>query len=142
MRRKDDKRKLQRDEKKARKVIEKERKKEELKRLKNMKREEILKRLQQIQDNAGAKLEGVDKVGLEEDFDPDAHDKRMKELFNEEFYDEGDDAEDLKKPNWVDEDGIDLGEYDVDYNEDEAYAPMIEGDDGEIYDAENYGKLF
>lgn len=37
---------------------------------------------------------------LEDDFDPEAHDRKMKELFNDDYYEDADEAED--------EDGLNL----------------------------------
>ncbi|CAM9195924.1 unnamed protein product, partial [Scytosiphon promiscuus] len=66
MRRKDDKRKRERENRKVRKAEERQRKEAELRRLKNLKREEIRKRLRAIQDMSGGALldeEGEDGAG-------------------------------------------------------------------------------
>ena len=88
MRRTDDKRKKKRDEKKQRKRLEKEKKREELKRLKNLKRKELERRLANIEKEVG--LDGqisskFDVNMLDGDFDPDEFDKKMKEMYNDDF---------------------------------------------------------
>lgn len=97
LRRKDDKRKLLRQAKNARKAEERLRKEEELKRLKNLRKEEIKKRLQQIREVAGGDIVGLGEVDLTEDFDPGQFDKKMAEAFNEDYYnqDEHDALSDL-----------------------------------------------
>ena len=91
MRRTDDKRKKKRDEKKQRKRLEKEKKREELKRLKNLKRKELERRLANIEKEVG--LDGqisskFDVNMLDGDFDPDEFDKKMKEMYNNDFYED------------------------------------------------------
>ena len=63
----------------------KEKKAAELRRLKNLKKAEILERLQAIEKVSGGagSLEGVDLSG---DFDPDAWDKQMAAVFNDDYY--------------------------------------------------------
>ena len=83
MRRVDDKRKKKREERRERKRLEKEKKREELKRLKNLKQKELKRRLANIEKEVG--LEGhistkIDMSLLEEDFDPDKFDAKMKAL--------------------------------------------------------------
>lgn len=99
LRRSKDKRKLAREEKRRRKAEEKARRAEELKRLKNLKRKEIAKKLSQIQELAGSK-DLVSKLTkhadeIDDEFDPDAHDKMMRKIFDEEYYsdDEEEDAD-------------------------------------------------
>lgn len=86
VRQRDDTRKRKRKEKAERQAVEKIRRTEELKRLKNLKKQEILRRLKQLQEvtgNADVPLTG--KVDLDKDFDPEAHDKEMSEMFNEDY---------------------------------------------------------
>nr|CAD7570168.1 unnamed protein product [Timema californicum] len=90
LRKKDDRRKLKREELKKRKQEEKVRKREELKRLRAMKRKEIetkLEKLKEITGNAELGFKDEDLVG---EFNPAEYDKRMKELFSDEFYKEED----------------------------------------------------
>eukprot|EP00850_Spirogloea_muscicola_P012152 SM000077S21626 [mRNA] locus=s77:503682:512513:- [translate_table: standard] len=94
---------------------------EELKRLKNVKKRELEKRLLRIQEVAGAVGDtrlsaalGAD--ALEEDFDPADYDRAMEVAFNEDYYeqrdeglgvpDEDDGDEDLDKPDFAAEDRL------------------------------------
>jgi protein KRI1 len=86
LRRKDTKRSEKRLTDKERKALEKEKKKEELKRLKNLKKKEILDKLKQVEHVSGASALGFEHVDLEGDFDPEEHDRKMQELFNDEYY--------------------------------------------------------
>ncbi|ORZ36830.1 KRI1-like family C-terminal-domain-containing protein [Catenaria anguillulae PL171] len=103
-RRKDDKRKRQREAKKARKEAEKLQKQEELKRLKNLKRDEIMTKLREIAEITGNEQVGFDEVDLEAEFDPDAWDQKMGSVFDDDYYQ----AEDVEKPEWADD--IDIGD--------------------------------
>ena len=97
MRRKNDKRKQQRMRKAERKRLEKERKLEEIKRLKNVTKKALKDKLQAIAMLAGVDADTDDENGdgigkltardLAEDFDPKEYDKRMREIFNDKFYD-------------------------------------------------------
>ena len=71
--------------------MEKEAEEQELRRLKNMKRAELKSRLFKIQGVAGTK--SLDPVAntLDGDFDPDEHDRRMQEVFNDDYYADDDD---------------------------------------------------
>jgi len=92
MRRKDTKRKEKRDEYKKRKEEEKQRKREEIKRLKNLKRKEILNKIEKIKQVTGNSNLGLNVDDLEKDFDPNEYEKRMQEIFNEDYYQAKDDA--------------------------------------------------
>lgn len=59
---------------------------QEIKKLQQFKRQEIeekIEKLKEITGNTDLEFKGED---LESDFDPEAHDKRMQSLFNEDFY--------------------------------------------------------
>lgn len=86
LRKKDDKRKVKRVERKERKIEEKKEKMEEIKQLKALKKQEIFEKIKKLQDVTGNDDIGFDLKDLDEDFDPNAHDQRMQELFNNEFY--------------------------------------------------------
>ncbi|KAK4884740.1 hypothetical protein RN001_001011 [Aquatica leii] len=86
LRQKDDKRKVKRAERKTRKDLEKQSKMEELKQLKVLKRQEIEEKIKKLQEVTGNNELGFDVKDIDEDFDPEEHDKRMQELFNSEFY--------------------------------------------------------
>ena len=107
MRRKDDSRKLKRDEVKDRKLKEKEKKREELKQLKAFKRKEILDKIEKLRKITGNDELAFKDEDLEEDFDPEKYDERMKEVFDE--YDNAPgEAEDAERPVFSDLDS-DLG---------------------------------
>jgi protein KRI1 len=111
IRRKDNKRILQRQTLKERKEEEKKKKREELKRLKNLKKEELAQKLKQIQEMAGGELIGIEKIDLTKDFDPAEHDQVMNQMFTEEYFETKDCK--LKKP--VFENDIDISDLIVFY---------------------------
>lgn len=92
MRRPDDKRKRKRETKVQRKNEEKQRKEQELMRLKNLKKQEIKEKLEQIKAISGTE---VDELDIEGDFDPEEHDRKMAEAFDDDFYDQED--EEIKR---------------------------------------------
>ena len=76
--------------------------KEELKRLKNLKKMEISDQLKQVKAVAGVDederlLSLLEQVDLEEDFDPDAFDAKMKEAFGDTYYAEEDEELEREK---------------------------------------------
>lgn len=91
IRRTDDTRKEKRKEIKERKEQEKLQKMKELDLIKDMKRKEIEEKIRKLKAVTGNDELGFKDDELEEDFDPEAHDRRMQELFNDEYYgvDEG-----------------------------------------------------
>lgn len=94
MRREEGNRKEQRKSAKDRKALEKLQKDEELKRLKNLKMAEIKKKLEKITSTSGNKIfTPIEEVAdeLEDDFDPEKHDKLMKKLICEDQNDAEDD---------------------------------------------------
>ncbi|XP_030385689.1 protein KRI1 homolog [Scaptodrosophila lebanonensis] len=109
VRRTDDKRKDKRKELKQRKEQEKKQKMKELEIIKDMKRKEIEEKIRKLKAVTGNDELGFKDDELEEDFDPAAHDRRMQEIFNEEYYnvDEGEekpecpsDIEELAIEDW------------------------------------------
>jgi hypothetical protein len=65
-----------------------------------MKREEINKKLQEIMKTSGVcapKQTGKLEEILQTEFDEEAYDKQMAQLFNEDYYEKEDDEEELKK---------------------------------------------
>jgi len=74
-------RKKKRLEVKDRKEREKEKKKEEIKQLKALKRKEIMEKLDKLKKIAGTQDLELNEDDLEEDFDPEKYDRRMKEIF-------------------------------------------------------------
>eukprot|EP00960_Hanusia_phi_P013926 408786-Hanusia_phi.AAC.1 len=86
VRRQDDRRKEKRKRKQEREKTKLEQQKEELRRLKNLKKQEILDRLKLIEKISGAPHIDSNKVDLEEEFDPDKYDAQMATLYDEEYY--------------------------------------------------------
>ena len=106
MRKKDNSRKRKREEVKTRKLEEKQKKREELKQLKALKRKEITDKIQKLQKIVGDKnFCPFKEQDIDNDFDPEEYDKRMKEVF--ENYEEGEDGE---KPEFSDLSDSDLEE--------------------------------
>ncbi|XP_055531021.1 protein KRI1 homolog [Wyeomyia smithii] len=86
------KRKEQRQAVKERKKREKEQKKRELEELKAIKLQEIKEKINKLKQIAATDNMDIDEEQLESDFDPEEHDRRMRRMFNEDYYevDEGD----------------------------------------------------
>lgn len=82
----DDKRKRARERKSQQKQEEQIRRQEELKRLKSLKRDEITAKIKHIQEVGGLDDATVKSVlNLDADFDPEAHDAEMQQLFGKEY---------------------------------------------------------
>ncbi|XP_078446663.1 KRR1 family protein [Wolffia australiana] len=88
---------------------------EELKRLKNIKKKEIQEKLEKVRKIAGIAEGGdcaLNEDDLEEEFDPEEYDRKMKKVFDAEYYgaeDEGFESggeEDLIKPDFDQEDEL------------------------------------
>ncbi|CDJ38970.1 krr1 family, zinc finger-containing protein, putative [Eimeria tenella] len=95
----DDKRKQQRRKKKEKKMEEMVRRQEELKRLKNIKKEEIKEKIKLIQEIGGLDAGTVSAVlNLEGSFDPESHDKEMGLLFGEDYERAAEDKQCLAVP--------------------------------------------
>ncbi|KAK7873092.1 hypothetical protein R5R35_000372 [Gryllus longicercus] len=86
LRRKDDRRKIKRQEVQERKEAEKEAKREKIKQLKAIKRKEILYKIEQIKKITGNDDVNLQDDDLEDDFNPEKHDQKMRELFNDDYY--------------------------------------------------------
>lgn len=86
LRRKNDSRSKKRAEIAQRKKEEKLKKQQEIKKKQKEKLSEIEERLQKIKELTGNVELGFKDEEILEDFDPEKHDQRMKELFNEEYY--------------------------------------------------------
>lgn len=118
VRKKDNARKLQRKNKEERMAQAEFERKEELKHMKNLKKKELNEKLKKIRETAGIGENEVcvlDEHDLEEEFDPDEYDKKMKTAFDDNFYEAddvdpefGSDEEDgeLEKPNFDEEDEL------------------------------------
>jgi len=93
------KRENQKDNKKQK---EKEMEKEK-QRMKNLQKKKILDRLKSVSEITGVKEEALSNVDLTGDFDPEEHDRKMKELFNDEYYS----VQETKKPVFEKDEDID-----------------------------------
>ncbi|XP_050096374.1 protein KRI1 homolog [Anopheles aquasalis] len=116
------KRQEQRQALKERKQKEKEQQRRELEELKAVKLREIKERIQRLKEIAATEKLAMDEADLESDFDPDEHDRRMREMFNDEYYgvDEGDQKPEF--PELDEELGIE------NYDRDDALAVRNVGD--------------
>ncbi|KAE9448540.1 hypothetical protein C3L33_19555, partial [Rhododendron williamsianum] len=118
VRKKTNARKAQRKSKEERMAQAEFERKEELKHLKNLKKKEMKEKLRKIMDTAGI---GEDRVcpldvdDLEEEFDPEEYDRKMKKAFNDDYYDSEDvdpefgsdgDEDELEKPDFDKEDDL------------------------------------
>ncbi|CAL7939569.1 unnamed protein product [Xylocopa violacea] len=99
LRRKDTRRAQKRVEVKKRKDEEKLRKKEELKQLKALKRKEIEEKIEKLKEITGNEDLQFNDMDLEGDFDPNEYDRKMTEIFNDDYYAA---AEDDAKPEFPD----------------------------------------
>ncbi|KAL6512031.1 hypothetical protein OROGR_021628 [Orobanche gracilis] len=118
VRKKENARKSQRERKEERMVQAEFDRKEELKRLKNLKKKEINEKLEKIREVAGIGKDGsafLDEDDLEEEFDPEAYDRKMKDTFGDGYYDTEDvdpgfgsdhDDMELEKPDFDKEDEL------------------------------------
>ncbi|XP_060518578.1 protein KRI1 homolog [Cylas formicarius] len=86
MRKTDDRRKLKRAETKARKQKEKEEKMAEIRKLRELKRKEIEEKIEKLKEVAGTESFEFNENDLDGDFDPEAHDRKMREMFSDQFY--------------------------------------------------------
>ncbi|XP_055623960.1 protein KRI1 homolog [Toxorhynchites rutilus septentrionalis] len=124
------KRKEQRQALKERKQQEKEQKKRELEELKAIKLQEIREKIQKLKEIAATENIAMKEEDLESDFDPDEHDRRMRQMFDDDYYevDEGDQKPDF--PELDEELGIE--NYDREkskIDELQDYGPYCEDDD-------------
>ncbi|XP_078036651.1 protein KRI1 homolog [Augochlora pura] len=94
MRKKDTRRAQKRMEVRQRKDEEKLRKQEELKQLKALKRKEIEEKIEKLKEITGNDDIKFNDIDLEGDFDPNEYDKKMTEIFNDDYY--GAPEEDIK----------------------------------------------
>nr|CAG4639174.1 EOG090X05XL [Daphnia magna] len=123
MRRPDTSRKAKRDEVKERKKQEKQEKKEELKMLKKYKLKEIQEKLEQLKSITGNASLPFQDDDLQGDFDPEQYDKKMGEIFNQDYYHVNDEDQ---KPEFPYDPEIDDENWD-DYKGQQAY-PSTSGE--------------
>ncbi|KAL4709258.1 hypothetical protein ACJJTC_010719 [Scirpophaga incertulas] len=88
---KDDRRSRKRAEVRARKEQEKRRKMDEIARLKALKLNEIREKIAKIKEVTGNDDLAFKEEDIEGDFDPEEHDRRMRALFDEQYYGHADD---------------------------------------------------
>ncbi|KAM3719350.1 Protein KRI1 [Dirofilaria immitis] len=86
LRKKDERRKQKRDVYKVRKKLEKQIRKDEIKELKALKKKEIEEKLKKLKKLAGDDDLPLNIDDLDADFDPATYDRRMKEIFNSQYY--------------------------------------------------------
>lgn len=114
VRKKDNPRKKQRENKVNRQKIAEIENEEELKRLKNVKKKEIKEKMMKVLSIAGFKDENefpLNKKNLDDEFDPDEYDKMMKAAFDDKYYGAEDselhsDDDDDEKPDFDKEDEL------------------------------------
>lgn len=119
VRKKTNARKLQRERKEERMAQAEFERKEELKYLKNLKKKEMNEKLKKIREIAGIGDGGeckLDLSDLEDEFDPEEHDKKMKEAFDDDYYkandadpdftSDGDEEGEFEKPDFDKEDEL------------------------------------
>lgn len=86
IRRKDTRRSEKRVEVKQRKEEEKLRQREELKQLKALKRKEIEEKIEKLKEITGNDDLKFNDIDLDGDFDPGEYDRKMREMFNDDYY--------------------------------------------------------
>ncbi|CAD5117170.1 DgyrCDS5972 [Dimorphilus gyrociliatus] len=93
LREKSTKRKEKRLTVKERRLAEKEKKKQELKQLSKLKKKDIEEKILKLSHTAGFEKDSktFDEKDIESDFDEEKYDKKMKELFDDQFYKVDDD---------------------------------------------------
>ncbi|OWR47934.1 KRI1 protein [Danaus plexippus plexippus] len=130
---KDTSRAKKRAEVKERKEKEKQRKMEEITRMKALKLKEIKEKIARIKEVTGNEELAFREEDIEGDFDPEEHDRRMKALFDDEYYGDVDEQkpvfpdldEELEIENWDkyehEENAPDENEHDGPHCEDEDF---------------------
>uniref|UniRef100_A0A6B2L1D2 Kri1-like C-terminal domain-containing protein n=1 Tax=Arcella intermedia TaxID=1963864 RepID=A0A6B2L1D2_9EUKA len=97
----DEKRKLKRQRRKEKKDKEKKQKEDEKKHLMRLKKEQIMDRLKIISEITGATDEKLKGIDLDGEWDPEAYDKEMNSVFNNDYYNEQENED--EKPVFSDE---------------------------------------
>lgn len=122
-------RKRQRENKKQARKEAEEKRKQEIKRLKKLKVNEVMKKFEKLKQAFGEDADVLDQFtekDLNAEFDGSEWDKKMQEIFNDEFY-----AKESGKPEFSD-DGEDFeGEQDEQYEQDGQYQEVMDVDDQE-----------
>ncbi|OQR98675.1 KRI1-like [Achlya hypogyna] len=131
MRRKDERRKKEREERKARKAVERQKKEDELRRLKNLRQAEIQAKIDKVMALMGPTKAALTVSDVDGAFDPEEHDRRMAQVFNDDYYEEG--VDENGKPTWQDDDEV-FGKLPEEEEEDEAPEDEPMADDEEAAD--------
>ncbi|KAI6180734.1 Protein KRI1-like protein [Aphelenchoides besseyi] len=108
-------RKEARDRRKLRKEEEKQQKREEIKQLKSMKKSEIEEKLRKLREITGDESLPLSINDLQTDFDPAEYDKRMKDIFTNDYYENAKDDE--VKPVFSDMSDVEYEETDEEEDE-------------------------
>ncbi|KAJ8717566.1 hypothetical protein PYW07_005496 [Mythimna separata] len=135
---KDDRRAKKRAEVRSRKEDEKKRKMEEIARMKALKLKEIQEKIAKIKEVTGNDELAFKESDLESEFDPEEHDKRMKEIFDEQYYGDADEQkpvfpdldEELEIENWE--------KYEPEQDDDYEEADQQAGDEGPHCEDEDF----
>ncbi|KAK7412822.1 hypothetical protein VNO78_04476 [Psophocarpus tetragonolobus] len=116
VRKKTNTRKEQRKSKEERMAIAQKEREEELKHLKNLKKQEIQDKVKKIMETAGINDDDIiplTMAEIEEEFDPEEYDRMMKKAFDEKYYNAEDadsdfcsDNDDVEKPDFEKEDEL------------------------------------
>lgn len=116
VRKKTNTRKEQRKSKEERMAIAQKEREDELKHLKNLKKQEIQEKVKKIMKTAGIHDRDIIPLSMaeiEEEFDPEEYDRMMKKAFDEKYYDAEDadpdfcsDNDDIEKPDFEKEDEL------------------------------------
>ncbi|XP_068620126.1 protein KRI1 homolog [Battus philenor] len=121
---KDDRRSRKRAEIRERKEAEKRSKMEEIARLKALKLKEVQEKIAKLRDVTGNQNLAFNDEDIEGEFDPEEHDRRMKAIFDEEYYGEADD----KKPVFPDlDEELEIENWE---NYEEQYNENVQTEDG------------
>ncbi|XP_052755710.1 protein KRI1 homolog [Galleria mellonella] len=121
---KDDRRSRKRAELRARKEDEKKKKMEEIARLKALKLKEIQEKIAKIKEVTGNQDLAFEEQDIEGDFDPEEHDRRMRALFDDEYYGEAD----TEKPRFPDlDEELEIENWD-NYEPEQSQAVQQHGD--------------
>lgn len=115
VRKKTNARQVQRKSKEERMAIAELERQKELKHLKNLKKKEYLEKIQKVKEVAGISDRAafmLNEDDFEEEYDPKEHDRKMNEMFNEDYY--GTEDANPEFCSDMEEDGVDIGKPDFD----------------------------